>query len=32
MLYFASDPRADFNQPGTITVQDLFSFLAAYFA
>jgi len=31
--YFASDPRADFNNSGLpATVQDIFDFLAAYFA
>ena len=29
---FAGDARADFNGSATVTVQDIFDFLAAYFA
>jgi hypothetical protein len=30
--YFSGDSRADFNGSGTISVQDIFDLLAAFFA
>jgi hypothetical protein len=31
-LFFREDPRADVNELGGISVQDIFDFLAAYFS